>query len=152
MTRTGLHMLRQSVPDVSATKFNHTGAIGADPIVALLPSLKYLALFFPLIPFDMSIIENTRGHAMRAAIIALMLMIGSQAGAAVWDPNNFELRKLTSITVVLQDNASGACWTNLKEVREYAEEKLRMKGVKIDNEAYVSLEANRYNFDIEVIG
>ena len=29
----------------------------------------------------MSIIENARGHAMRAAIIALMLMFGSQAGA-----------------------------------------------------------------------
>lgn len=31
MTRTGLQMLWQSVPDVSAAKFNHTGAIGADP-------------------------------------------------------------------------------------------------------------------------
>ena len=81
MTRTGLQMLWQSVPDVSATKFNHTGAIGADPIVALLPSLKYLALFFPLIPFDMSIIENTKGHAMRAAMIALMLSFATQAGA-----------------------------------------------------------------------
>ena len=52
----------------------------------------------------------------------------------------------------LYDGATGACWTNLKEVREYAEEKLRMKGAKIDKEAYVSLEANRYNFEIEVIG
>jgi hypothetical protein len=30
----------------------------------------------------MSVVENARGHAMRAAIIALMMMIGSQAGAA----------------------------------------------------------------------
>ena len=28
-----------------------------------------------------SIVENARGHAMHAALIALMLMIGSQAGA-----------------------------------------------------------------------
>jgi hypothetical protein len=39
-------------------------------------------LFFPLFPFDMSVVENARGHAMRAAVIALMLMIGSQAGAS----------------------------------------------------------------------
>jgi hypothetical protein len=90
-------------------------------------------------------------EAMRAAIIAMMLTFGSQAGADVFD-TDFKLRKLASIGVSLYDGATGACWTNLKEVREYAEEKLSMKGAKIDNEAYVSLEANRYNFDIEVIG
>jgi len=36
-------------------------------------------LFFALFPFDMSVVENARGHTMRAAIVALMLMIGSQA-------------------------------------------------------------------------
>jgi hypothetical protein len=38
-------------------------------------------LFFPLIPFDMSVVENARGHAMRAVIIALMLTVATQAGA-----------------------------------------------------------------------
>tara|TARA_B100001093_G_scaffold458658_1_gene471229 strand:+ start:46 stop:198 length:153 start_codon:yes stop_codon:yes gene_type:complete len=28
-----------------------------------------------------SVVENARGHAMRAALIALMFMFGSQAGA-----------------------------------------------------------------------
>ena len=32
--------------------------------------------------------------------------------------------------VYLQDNATGGCWTNLKETREYAEEKLRMKNIQ----------------------
>ena len=40
----------------------------------------YLALFFLLFPFDMSVVENARGHAMRAALIALMLMLCSQSG------------------------------------------------------------------------
>jgi hypothetical protein len=38
-------------------------------------------LFFSLFPFDMSVVENARGHAMRALLVALMLMFGSQAGA-----------------------------------------------------------------------
>ena len=87
---------------------------------------------------------------MRAILTALMLTIASQAGAAVWDPNNFDLKKLTSITVALQDSASGACWTNLKEVREYAEEKLRMKGVKINNDVTIFEEDYTYKFTITV--
>ena len=31
--------------------------------------------------------------------------------------------------VNLVDQAKGGCWTNLRETREYAEEKLRMKGI-----------------------
>jgi hypothetical protein len=87
---------------------------------------------------------------MRAAIIALMLMIGSQAGADVWDPNNFKLEKVRSIEVVLNDNTKSACWTNLKEVREYAEEKLRIKGARIDNDAKTWSNFNTYTFIIQV--
>jgi hypothetical protein len=36
-----------------------------------------------------------------------------------------------SIHVRVADNANGACWTNLKEVREYAEEKLRIEGYNV---------------------
>ena len=53
----------------------------SDHIATSLTSLRYLALFFPLFPFDVSVVENARGHAMRAALVALMLMFGSQAGA-----------------------------------------------------------------------
>jgi hypothetical protein len=49
--------------------------------MALLTSLWYLALFFPLFPFDMSVVENARGHAMRAALVVLMLTFATQAGA-----------------------------------------------------------------------
>ena len=33
-----------------------------------------------------------------------------------------------TISVQLEDDAKGGCWTNLREVREYAEEKLRIAG------------------------
>jgi len=112
--------------------------------------LVYLKAWSITLIFLLHMIEIIK-NPMRAALLAMMLTFGSQAGADVFD-TDFKLRKLASIGVSLYDGATGACWTNLKEVREYAEEKLSMKGAKIDNEAYVSLEANRYNFDIEVIG
>ena len=62
---------------------------------------------------------------MRAALIALMLTIATQAGASVWDLNNFKLEKVMSIEVALNDNATGACWTNLKEVRRSVREEIK---------------------------
>jgi hypothetical protein len=50
----------------------------SDHIATSLTSLRYLALFFPLFPFDMSVVENARGHAMRAILTALMLMSRGQ--------------------------------------------------------------------------
>ena len=41
-----------------------------------------------------------------------------------------DFSKIPSIEVVLNDKASDACWTNLTESREYAEEKVRMVGSK----------------------
>ena len=54
----------------------------SDPIVALLTSLRYLVLFFPLFPFDRSVVEDARGHTIGAALTAILLTIASQAGAA----------------------------------------------------------------------
>jgi hypothetical protein len=59
--------------------------------------------------------------------------------------------KNLEVRVVLHDNATGACWTNLKEVREYAEEKLRTFGVKVSQTEYMTAEANIYWLNIIVI-
>lgn len=40
---------------------------------------------------------------------------------------------IRSIQVRLADNATEACWTNLQEVREYAEEKLRIANYNVVN-------------------
>ena len=84
---------------------------------------------------------------MRAAVVALILLIGSSATAKVYD-DKFDLKNVASIGVELVDNADGACWTNLKEAREYAEEKLRMRGAKIDKDGAAT--ANNYRFQIRV--
>lgn len=49
-----------------------------------------------------------------------------------------------SISVNIYDDSTGACWTNLREVREYAEEKLTASGYKVD------VQGGNYDFDISV--
>jgi hypothetical protein len=64
-------------------------------------------------------------------LLFAVLAWSSQAGAiVVWD-DSFKLQEMDEVAVVSMDFAEGACWTNLKEVREYAEEKLRFKGANV---------------------
>ena len=67
-------------------------------------------------------------------IVIFVTLVCSPAVAdpVVWD-KDFSIRDTKAIRVFLDDNASGACWTNLRETREYAEEKVRMLGGKIDD-------------------
>ena len=67
-----------------------------------------------------------------AFILAFMIpSLAAAEGTFFFDKNLTleDLREL-EVRVELQDHATGACWTNLKEVREYAEEKFRSKGIK----------------------
>ena len=43
-------------------------------------------------------------------------------------------KEIGPVSVAMNDNASGACWTNLREVREYAEEKLRTRGYELSGD------------------
>jgi hypothetical protein len=61
---------------------------------------------------------------MRTLMIALMMTLATQAGAEGRD-KSFNISG-KNFFVLLNDGAVGGCWTNLKEVREYSEEKLRM--------------------------
>jgi len=36
------------------------------------------------------------------------------------------------VKLILQDNVNGGCWTNLKEVREYSEEKIKNSGMTLN--------------------
>ena len=48
------------------------------------------------------------------------------------------------VNVELTDHATGACWTNLKETREYAEEKLRTFGITVSDTEYMSTKMGHY--------
>jgi len=79
---------------------------------------------------------------MRILIIFLIFLFASKA----WST---ELQNIKA-TVFLQDNASGGCWTNLKETREYAEEKLRMKNVQIGDFEVPDFASNEFWLWIDV--
>jgi hypothetical protein len=91
---------------------------------------------------------------LKRLALTLLLIAPSLAGA---DDSFFFDDQITKeylegleVNVSIQDDATGACWTNLKEVREYAEEKLRTLGVQVSETNYMVAEVNIYWFIIKV--
>ena len=91
---------------------------------------------------------------LKRLALTLLLIAPSLAGA---DDSFFFEDQITKeylegleVNVQIEDNATGACQTNLKEVREYAEEKLRTLGVKVSETGYMVAEANLYWLTINV--
>ena len=66
-----------------------------------------------------------------ATIITLLVMSVGQSAFALYSNEAFSLSGTKSVSVALADDAKDGCWTNLRETREYAEEKLRLKGANI---------------------
>lgn len=77
-------------------------------------------------------------------IVAVVFISSSAAYAGFTASGN--PTSVGSISVYISDSTQNACWTNLREAREYAEEKLKIKGYNV-----LANEAGRYNFEIEVI-
>ena len=72
----------------------------------------------------------------------------SYAKEGYWFEDKLKLRDLV-VLVRLDDDAKVGCWTNLREVREYAEEKLYRRGVKLVKEFDYN-NANNYELVIGV--
>ena len=63
---------------------------------------------------------------------------------------DFEFGQISTVQVkIIDDLAKGACWTNLKEAREYAEEKFRMNGVNLSKKDPIWVDGS-YDFRIDV--
>ena len=88
---------------------------------------------------------------MRSILIALLMTFATQAGAWIYD-DNFALRNTMQMAVSIRDSARGGCWTNLRESREYAEEKLRISGAKVRDKTDFKPNASlgSYYFEIYV--
>jgi hypothetical protein len=65
-------------------------------------------------------------------------MLGARADAEMVDPS-IGPDEIGPVSIAMNDNAKDACWTNLKEVREYAEEKLRTKGYDLGDDSEAML-------------
>jgi len=91
-------------------------------------------------------------------VLRFALLFTLLAPSLAWADDGFffdplitkEYLESLEVNVSINDNATGACWTNLKEVREYAEEKLRTLGVKVSETKYMIAEENIYWFSIRV--
>lgn len=81
-----------------------------------------------------------------AIITASVLMFAAQRAFALWSNEEFRLSDTKSVSVTLADDASDGCWTNLRETREYAEEKLRAKGANIVPQPVAGL----HNYELAV--
>ena len=69
---------------------------------------------------------------MRYVALILMLILPN-FGAAMSKPEwaNWTYSDLPPIQVELLDDATGGCWTNIGEVKTYAEDKLRLAGASV---------------------
>ena len=67
---------------------------------------------------------------MRKLLAICIFLQGAwcNTGSAQWVSPDVNPKSVGTIYVHLEDDAKGGCWTNLREVREYAEEKLRIAG------------------------
>ena len=70
---------------------------------------------------------------MKNLFAAFAVLLAASTGAFAIDQDY--VKNIKQVEVILEDNATNACWTNLKESREYAGEKLRGLGATLyDNE------------------
>ena len=65
---------------------------------------------------------------MHFVFLAILLTFSTQTSA---DEMTYRDLRNLKVNVLLGDSARGACWTNLTESREYAEEKLRSAGATV---------------------
>jgi hypothetical protein len=81
-------------------------------------------------------------------LIAFLATWSVKAEAGNYD--DFNLSKISTVNVDINDSANGACWTNLKEAREYAEEKFRIKGVNLRDSGPPYSGDGSYDLEINV--
>jgi len=81
-------------------------------------------------------------------ITLIIFILFAAPSYAQFISQEFRLADTGTVHVQLSDNATNGCWTNLRETREYAEEKLRSKGAKISSEP--RLGDHDYRFSVSV--
>lgn len=67
----------------------------------------------------------------RLALI-LLLIAPSWAWAQIFVSDETHLKDLPPMFVKIHDNATDGCWTNIKEVKDYAEGKLEIAGANLN--------------------
>ena len=97
-------------------------------------------------------VSNYADMKYLALILAFMTTSVAAAEKTFFFDKNLTLEDLQKleVRVELEDHATGACWTNLKEVRQYAEEKFRSKRIKTSDTEIMDTGSQKYWFIITV--
>jgi hypothetical protein len=80
----------------------------------------------------------------RWKICSFIFLFSSFSANAQYYSSGANPTTVESISVEILDSAIEGCWTNLREVREYAEEKLRIAGYEVESNG------GEYSFGISV--
>jgi hypothetical protein len=75
-------------------------------------------------------------------IILLLTFFSTQASA--WVSKGFVPANVSLITVNIDDQANDGCWTNIGEVKRYAEDKLELAGLKVSRDRFENYEDNKH--------
>ena len=84
-------------------------------------------------------------NLMKSIAVTVAVLLTTSTTANAWYSKTANPTSIGTISVGIADGAKDACWTNLREVREYAEEKLKIKGYNV-----VAEMGGGYEFAIKV--
>ena len=84
-------------------------------------------------------------NLMKSIAVTVAVLLTTSTTANAWYSKTANPTSIGTISVGIADDAKDACWTNLREVREYAEEKLKIKGYNV-----VAEMGGGYEFAIKV--
>ena len=70
-------------------------------------------------------------NLMKSIAVTVTVLLTTSTAANAWYSESANPTSIGTISVKLYDGAEDACWTNLREAREYAEEKLKIEGYNV---------------------
>jgi hypothetical protein len=79
--------------------------------------------------------------------VLLLILIPTLVSGLTFNSNLTDLEPYKKVRLKLNDKVNGGCWTNLKEVREYTEEKIKNSGMTLTDDG-----THKYSLIIDVIG
>jgi len=85
------------------------------------------------------------------SIFAVIVLLFSTSASFAQQSGLEYLKGIKHIDVFLGDRATDACWTNLTESREYAEEKIRMAGGNLYEAGTPKAHGEYYSLNLVVI-
>ena len=84
-------------------------------------------------------------------ILSMVMLFVSTGTASAWTNEDFRIAG-KKVEVVIADDATNGCWTNLGEVKHYTEAKLSLSGARIEDIGYAILDDEAYWFTVAVTG